>query len=351
MRRGIYQGWTGWRNLGDEAMFASCRRALPAIAWSARPPFDAPPASPVGRVRDAVHRGVGRLLGQRAALLGGGTLINRTPAWLDAYRQLRREARMPVPVFSPGVANPTFWSGKPGWRDTRAEWREALAELPEVGVRGPLSKRLLDEAGYRNVTVAGDPALIFHRRRSRRPEARRSVGINAGRAGGEMWGDEDHLVAALAECARLLVSQGFDVRVFPVWDRDEQVCREVARAAGLGDDVVDPLVLDPDDFVDKLERFDVVVSVKLHAAVLAAAAAVPFVAVEYRPKVRDFTESLGWTSRTIRSCDVEGVGLARAVLDLYDEVPVARERLGARAEEMAQTFRAYAGRMEPLLLQ
>jgi hypothetical protein len=349
MRRGIYQGWTGWRNLGDEALFASCRRALPRIAWSARPPFDAPAASNVERVREAWQRHVVRLLGPRPALLGGGTLINRTPAWLDAYRQLRRDARKPVPVFAPGVANPAYWADKRGWRDTRAEWREALADLPEVGVRGPLSKRLLDEAGFRNVTVAGDPALIFHRRRSNPPRARRSVGLNAGRAGGEMWGSEDRLVAALATCARRLAAQGFEVRVVPVWDRDEPVCREVAMAAGLGD-AVDPLVLDAEAFVHGLERFDVVVTVKLHAAVLAAAAVVPFVAVEYRPKVRDFTESLGWTARTIRSCDVEGEALARAVLDLYDEAPVACAQLGARAEEMAQTFRAYTRRMEPLLL-
>jgi len=293
---------------------------------------------------------VDRLFGGAPALLGGGTLINRTPEWLDEYRRLRRGARKPVPVFSPGVANPTYWSRKPGWRDTRSEWREALADLPEVGVRGPLSKHLLDEAGVRNVSVTGDPALIFHRCPRQQTHARRRVAINAGRSNGEMWGNEDHVIVALADSARRLRAFGFEVRVFPVWDRDEPVCREVARAAGLPPESVDPLILAPDAFIDYLDRFDIVVSVKLHATVLAAAAGVPFVAVEYRPKVRDFTESVGCASQTFRSCDIDGAGLARAVLDLYDNLPVARERLGARVVELSETFRAYAQRVEQLLL-
>ena len=348
--RGFYQGWTGWRNLGDEAMFEACRRALPRIDWVARPPFDARRGGIAGRVRDTWRRGAQRAFGGQPAVLGGGTLINRTPRWLDEYLHLRRCARRPVPVLSPGVANPLYWSAKAGWRDTRAQWREALADLPEVGVRGPLSKRLLDEAGFRNVVVTGDPALVFHRDAGAVPSARRSVGINVGRAGGEMWGDEDAMVAALGDCARRLAREGFDVRLIPVWDRDEAPCREAARAAGLAPEAVEPLRLDPDAFVHMLGRFDVVLTVKLHAAVLAAAAGVPFVAIEYRPKVRDFAESVGCGARTFRSSEVDGASLARAVLQLYDDVPVARERLDSRVRELAATFRAYACRMEQQLL-
>jgi polysaccharide pyruvyl transferase WcaK-like protein len=350
MTRGIYQGWTGWRNLGDEAMFESCRRVMPRIAWTALKPYDARASGPAQFMRESWHRGVDTLLGGAPALLGGGTLINRTPRWLDEYRRLRRRARKPVPVFSPGVANPEYWSAKLGWRDTRSEWREALADLPEVGVRGPLSKHLLDQAGVRNVSVTGDPALIFHRYPREQTEARLRIGINAGRSNGEVWGTEDHMISSLAETARRLVARGFDVRVFPVWDRDEPVCGEVTRAAGLASGSIDPLILDPDMFIDYLGSFDVVVSVKLHAMVLAAAAGVPFVAVEYRPKVRDFAESVGCTSHTFRSSEIEGRDLARAVLDLYDDLPVARERLDARVVELTETFRAYAQRVEALLL-
>jgi polysaccharide pyruvyl transferase WcaK-like protein len=348
--RGIYQGWTGWRNLGDEAMFESCRRALPHIEWTPRLPFDNCSTLPAARLQASWRRGLDRLVGTGPALLGGGTLINRAPEWLDEYRRLRRGARRPVPVFSPGVANPEYWSGKPGWRDTRSGWRDALADLPEIGVRGPLSKSLLEEAGIRNVSVTGDPALIFHRGARPQTDGRRRIAINAGRSDGQMWGSEDRLIAALADSGRRLAAFGFDVRMFPVWDRDEPVCHEVARAAGLPPESVDPLILDPDAFIAYLDRFDVVVSVKLHAAVLAAAAGVPFVAVEYRPKVRDFAESIGCTSQVFRSSQIDGNGLTRAVLDLYGDLVGARARLHARVVELSDTFRAYARRVEQLLL-
>jgi len=348
--RGIYQGWTGWRNLGDEAMFESCRRALPHIEWTARPPFDAHGPARAGRARASWRRRVERLFGTGPALLGGGTLINRVPEWLDEYRHLKRAARRPVPVFSPGVANPAYWSRTAGWRDMRSAWREALADLPEVGVRGPISKRLLDEVGVRNVRVTGDPALVFHRRPRQAAGGFRRIAMNVGRAGGQVWGDEDRLIAVLVATARCLTASGFDVRVFPVWDRDEPACREVAVAAGLPPGSVDALLLDPDAFIDYLHGFDVVVAVKLHAAVLAAAAGVPFVAVEYRPKVRDFAESIGAVAQTFRSSEIEFDELARAVLRVYGDLSAVRERLDARVAELSETFREYAHRVERELL-
>lgn len=350
--RGIYQGWVGWQNLGDEVMFEACRRCLPAIAWTPVPFDDIPPPRALpARVSSRWARHVAPFFGRRVAVLGGGTILNRTPAWLEQYRALCRTVKAPVPVFSPGVADPAFWSRVDGWRDTRAEWRAELGKLPEVGVRGPLSKRLLDEVGFRNVVVAGDPALAFHRGAARpvRP-GRRAVAVNAGRANGEVWGNEDRLVAALADAARRLVTAGFDVRVFPAWDRDEAVCRAVARAAGLPDDAVDPLVLDPDAFLCYMDDFDVVVSVKLHAGVLAAAAGVPFVAVEYQPKVRDFTESVGWGQFTFRSDTVQATHIEHAVRDIYDDLDAARHRLDVRVREAAETFRAHAQRLEASLL-
>jgi polysaccharide pyruvyl transferase WcaK-like protein len=353
MRRGIYQGWLGCRNLGDEAIFQACVRSLPRIRWAALP-FDE-----IGRRRvspaavwNAWTRHTLSLGSASLAIFGGGTVINRTPAWLDQYRRLQRAARGPVPVFSPGVADPAFWSEVPGWRDTRGGWREAMSALPEIGVRGPRSKRLLEEAGVRNVIVAGDPALSFHGGlRSVPAPGRRAVAVNVGRTGGLMWGSEDRAINAMTDAVRRLSGAGFNIRFFPMWHGDGAVCREVARAAALPDAVVDPLILEADRFLAYLDQFDVVASVKLHAAVLAAAAGVPFVAVEYQPKVRDFTESVGWTRFSYRSDAIRGRDIERAVRVLYDDLPAFRQALDARVGELALTFRAYAGRLEEFLLE
>jgi polysaccharide pyruvyl transferase WcaK-like protein len=214
-----------------------------------------------------------------------------------------------------------------------------------------MSKRLLDEVGCRNVLVAGDPGLTFHRGPAPSPPAgRRTVAVNAGRSKGEVWGSEDRVLATLADAARRLVAAGYDVRVFPVWDRDQAVCQELARAAGLPGDAVDPLVLQADALLRYLDDFDVVVSIKLHAAVLAAAAGVPFVAVEYQPKVRDFTESVGWGRFTFRSDTLEGADVERAVRVIHDDLAAVRHRLDVRVTELVQGFRAHARRLEDLLL-
>jgi polysaccharide pyruvyl transferase WcaK-like protein len=352
MRRGFYQGWVGWRNLGDEVMFEACRRCLPSIRWTAIP-FDdiPPPRSLLARVRSRYEREV---VGRRAgsvAMLGGGTIVNRIPAWLEQYRRLCRTVRRPVPLFAPGVADPAFWSTTTGWTDTRAAWRSELAKLPVVGVRGPMSKRLLDEAGCRNVVVAGDPALTFQRASPpAAPAGRRRVAVNAGRAHGEVWGSEDRMLASLADATRRLLAAGYEVRVFPAWDRDESVCRELARAAGLSNDAVDPLRLEADTVLRYLDGFDVVVSIKLHAAVLAAAAGVPFVAVEYQPKVRDFTASLGWERYTLRSDRFEAADVEGAVREIHDDLAALRHRLAGRVRELAEGFHAHAQRLEALLL-
>lgn len=353
MRRGLYQGWVGWRNLGDEVLFEACRRCLPRIRWTAVPFGDIPPPRALAvRMRGGWARAVARVGGGSVAMLGGGTIVNRLPAWLEQYRQLGRLVGRPVPVFAPGVADPAFWSGIAGWRDTRADWRSALAPLPWVGVRGPISKRLLDEVGCGNVVVAGDPGLAFHRGATAKPRApRRRVALNAGRAKGEVWGSEDRMLAALADAARRLAAAGYEVRVFPVWDRDAPVCRALARAAGLPDDAVDPLVLEADAALRYLDGADVVVAVKLHAAVLAAAAGVPFVAVEYQPKVRDFTESIGWGRFTLRSDAVAAAEVERAVREIDGDLGALRQRLDARVGETAEGFRAYARQVEALLLE
>jgi polysaccharide pyruvyl transferase WcaK-like protein len=351
MKRGIYQGWTGRRNLGDEAMFQSCCRNLSHIHWIPFSLADSLPApGSVASLWDSYRRSLLSFLSGQVAIFGGGTLVNRSPLWLEQYKLLRQANRKPVPLLSPGVANPCYWTGRNGWRDMRSEWRDLLMELPEIGVRGPISKRLLDEAGLRNVLVTGDPALGFYRDISAQPPGRRAVAVNVGRSKGEMWGNEDRALSEIAAGVRSLAALGFDVHIFPVWDRDEPSCREVARSAGLSEDALDPLILDPDEFLRYVTRFDVVISLKLHAAVLAAAAGVPFVAVEYRPKVRDFTESVGFGRFTFRSDCFEGKDLVRASLEIYDDLSGARARLDSRVRELSEIFTAYSRRLEEFVL-
>ncbi len=346
MRHGLYIGWLGQRNLGDEVMYEACLRLLPEVNWSPVQEIVGKEGARSGRFRRWGH-GLDRLLGREVGMMGGGTVINRNPGWLRAYESVRRRTGRPVPVFAPGVANPEFWSRDPGWADTRKQWADALKELPVVGVRGPISERLLREAGLTNHRVVGDPALILEEPPGGEPG---TVVINAGRSGGQFWGDEDRVVAALGDLAARLRSRGMRVLILPVWDQDVPVCIEVSRAGGLPAEAVLGVPGDSGAFFRSVAPASLVVSTKLHAAVLAACACRPFIALEYRPKVRDFAASLGWEEHVVRTDEIDAEVLEKMVLALGRDPGEARGALGAAVSRLRTELRTYSSEVREILL-
>jgi polysaccharide pyruvyl transferase WcaK-like protein len=65
--------------------------------------------------------------------------------------------------------------------------------------------------------------------------------------------------------------------------------------------------------LELLARAGVVVAERLHAAVIAAAEGTPFVAIEYRPKLRDFARSVEQEDLVVRSDEVSADRLAEMV--------------------------------------
>lgn len=346
MPHGLYIGWLGEGNLGDEVMYEACLRLLPEVRWTPVQRIVGKEAGGSPLLLRAAHA-VDRALGREVGLLGGGTVINRNVGWLNAYRAIRARTRRPVPVFAPGVANPEFWAREAGWTDTRSGWREALRELPVVGVRGPHSVRLLEEAGVSGVRMVGDPALVLSGGSGPRDPS--TVVLNAGRSGGLFWGDEDAAVAALGGLAGRLQRRGLRVLLLPVWGPDVAVCREVAAAGGVAPGDVLPVPTDAAGFFRSVAGASVLVSTKLHAAVLAACAHLPFVALEYRPKVRDFAAGLGLEERVVRTDRVDEADLERRVLDLLGDAEHHGADLAARVESLRGSLTEYAAELRTIL--
>jgi polysaccharide pyruvyl transferase WcaK-like protein len=165
-----------------------------------------------------------------------------------------------------------------------------------------------------------------------------------------MWGSEDEVVRCLAGAARTLAAQGVRVRIFPVWENDVATCRAVVDLAQLGSEALEPLELDGARAVERMRSWDAVVSLKLHAAVCAAAAAVPFLAVEYRPKVRDFAASLGWERFTLRSDEISVARVVETVDTLMRTREQRRSELEPEVARLAQEFRSYILRVRNFML-
>jgi len=105
-----------------------------------------------------------------------------------------------------------------------------------------------------------------------------------------------------------------------------------------------------DKFLDKVESFDLLVAVKLHASVLASTANVPCVVLEYQPKCRDFAASIDWEHYTIRTNALTADKLIDKIGVLIDELPSAKKRLFRNVSRLAQQFDEYCDRIEPLIL-
>lgn len=381
-RAGIYIGWVGYLNLGDEAMYGICRERFRDIRWSRLQDVGYAP-HPVRFIRRAGMPGriiehlsdefstgrrtfslfskslnkLAQLTGREVGMFGGGTLINRNATVLHNYIAIRERTGALVPTFGSGVINPDYWLTREyGWIDRRKEWVSVLAELPVVGVRGPISKALLDDAGAQNVVICGDPAVLFHRRYSgklapRHHDGPLRIGINTGDCSGGMWGRAEDVEDSLIALARWLHQSGHQVEIIPVWPKDVEACLNIARRAELDHSLVSPILSTASTFLSRAEKLDLMVCLKLHAGILASAATVPFVSLEYQPKCRDFAASIGWEEFTIRTDQVQTGRLIDLVATLIDQLDFKRTELCRSMCGLMGRFDQYCDQIEPLLLE
>ncbi|WP_166503366.1 polysaccharide pyruvyl transferase family protein [Modestobacter italicus] len=340
-------GWSGNGNLGDDAMIAAHRRLLPG--WD------------VTQVPN--HGGFAPLSGaalRRVAVicLGGGTLVLNGHFRETLERLMRAAPDAPRVMLGVGVEDLEFREGRrAAVLSEVATWRPLLTEFEQVRVRGPLSQRTVASMGLDSVVV-GDPAIALPDQSpgdptGQRPSDRARIGVNFG-VTDDLWGG-DHaafrstVVAAIGR----LVGAGHDVALLATTVQDRVHLSEVARecsAAGVtvaGPNSVGLAALDT-----ALKRCSVVVGEKLHALVLAARLGIPTLALEYRPKCRDFQLSVGRGDWVLRTDDltVEALvdfvtaGLAAAEEDRA-ELRRSVEDLGLRLERAAESMRLAMGRV------
>lgn len=278
-----YVGWVGKENFGDEIMLNATAELMD---WG--------DITTAGDPTDLL-------------LLGGGTLINRK-VYLN-WLQTKDSPRVERAVFGTGIANPSFW----GVTEPIDEWVAFLSTCAYVGVRGPASAEILADWGMKApFEIVGDPALLVERPDDAAPTSPDLVTISPARTNGELWGESDEAVfTALADLTRRLVADGKDVRFLSCFPSDDRPIFEIMRAAGHPDLPYLPAYANETGAVKLLAESGLVVSERLHGAVLAAATGTAFVSLEYRPKLRDFA----------RSVDMEDYVLATNELgNLYDMV-------------------------------
>lgn len=327
-----YLGLFDSHNLGDALMLPVFRKELAPLRLH-----------PSLLYRPLEHR-AWRLACRRAfgaCILGGGTLV----FWEHYHRLLAAalEAGVPCYALGTGVPDPEFWrQRRPEFLHAPERWAETLRDCRFVGVRGPLSRKVLEDLGCRAVEVVGDPALLLARPRpeAAAPAGRPVVGVNFGAARGTLWGgDEQRPLEELAGALRTLIAEGWGVRLYCVWPHDRPALERLAGLAGLDRRDVAEHYRDAGKFMDDVSRCAAFAGMKLHATALALCAGVPALELEYRPKCRDFMLSVGLEELCVRCDGFSGPELAERLKALPGQWPALRGVWETSVAELTGRFR------------
>ena len=338
LRRGSYVGWTGFGNLGDEALRAAIYQLLSDKKEIVLLPFAK------GRILTALTRENWPRLD--FVVLGGGTLIFEWDTRCLRLDDANIKRRV---TFGTGVSDPEFWdyiqNGSGNALSTaplRQAWVEALNRFDYIGVRGPRSKETLTRSGVNTpINVLGDPSLFFTREKVLPRRGKKRIGVNVGRpdvAGeGFIWGRNlNRFLRSFAAFLDRLIDDGWDVEFVPVWAPDIPVIEQtIALTKDPGAISVFRDFLSWEAVIGRLAEYDAFVGVKLHAVVLACCAGTPSIMLEYRPKCRDFMDSIGMEEWTIRTDAAE----PQALWDRLDALCSQGQSLQARLHDTCMEYR------------
>jgi hypothetical protein len=282
-----YCGWLGHQNLGDEASYVAIREAF-------RPTHFVRPRSRLSHA----FRKVGLARKHDIVIVGGGTQIGETGFRGPVLRAMNTCAS--CVVFGTGVEDPTFWRSRDPDRYDLGAWKSILQRCAYIGVRGPRSQRFLRQIGIES-EVIGDPACMFVRTEAGKPTRERRLGLNIGSGSQGMFGDDQSVFESLSGFARKMLDDRWNLTLYVVFPGDLPMATELANRIGLPQSNICCFYKNADDFMESVAEESVFVGFKLHAVVLAYCARVPSLMIEYRPKCRDFMESIGAEDFVIRA--------------------------------------------------
>ncbi len=269
------------------------------------------------------------------ALLGGGTLINQSPWLIYEFASHLKKAGRGV-VLGTGVGDTLFWGDRFG------EWEPLLNACDFVGVRGPDSVALLHAHGIEKAISVGDPYLWLRRPMECDPVPRR-LGINFGNTNNALVGRaaDAELHSTLEETLRILQERKWTFVWVSVWSKD------LPLMAAVREKIAEPRGPLFDARTQSLEAYsalagcDVFLGEKLHGCAMAAVAGVPFLALEYQPKVRDFAASIDMGECVISTAERDPLVLADRIERLREERETHRERMIRARDTLRTRFGAF----------
>jgi polysaccharide pyruvyl transferase WcaK-like protein len=243
-------------------------------------------------------------------------------------------------------------------------WRHLLAlkaltwTADVMTVRDQRSLDVAHRVGKKHASFTADPTFVLSPDSSRRSEAQQlltGIGVDLGRktvalcprkliAG--LWHpfspqSIEHLVVEFAKLVGALQGAGVQVVLIQMSpdqpDDDAIVIDEII--ARLDEHQSAPAVLAWQSelsglMVDIFERFDAVVAVRLHGAILAMLAGKPAMTIAYEPKVQGVMDAVGLSEHVLPVEGFDGRRCAEAVLEWLNNPDEVHRKIDAKIEQI-----------------
>jgi len=330
----VISGYYGYGNAGDEAVLAGMLELLAAagVDRSDVTVLSGDPAQTVAahdvaavsrwnpvRVAVALRRADGLISG------GGGLLQDVTSARPVAYyasvMQLARMLRRPYAIVAQGL-------GPLRRSPNRRIARYVLEHAAYVSFRDDRSIALARRIGVRrSIDRAADTALAAVSAAGgavERPGKHVVVAVRGGSAADSVLGPLRGAVAELARRRRVVA-----LPMHGAVDTDVSA----ALVAGIGGASVARPAGSLGETLETIAEASVVIGMRLHALILAAAAGVPAIGISYDPKVDAFAQRAGIRVVGSRAAPIDAAMLVAAVEDSLREAP---DPYGDRVTRMRQ---------------
>jgi polysaccharide pyruvyl transferase WcaK-like protein len=302
VRKIFYIGWIGFGNIGDDLMWDAFRENANLIMTDSTSTIV--PSMPGVSLQDVAAYDV--------VVLGGGSLL--IPGYVDVLYNALKQGKQ-VAVWGSGAdwltkgdmlglmsgdANKLQYQATP---EHKAMLRKIFSHALFTGVRGPLTKTLLEQLGVEadKITISGDPGLLLQPdgleppiNAQMWPSAEKIIGINWGTSYNHIYGkQEENVENQLAGAARQWIREGYKLYLYYVWGPDREALIRLAKKIGSPEAVrIAPKVYSHQALMRIMSCCAFTVNFKLHANIMSAVAEVPFIALGYRMKTFDFMQSI-----------------------------------------------------------
>ena len=342
LKKVLYIGWIGYKNLGDELMFDLFKERFLQLGEKYKldtvnneyrylkninvQPYDlvvlgggsllsGGQQMVLPYIIDFLHQAL--LLNKKILIWGSG--IDWAPK--EFIERLEKNREIPLPVSN----------------DFKNKVKTVFEESVWAGVRGPLTYEILRRFGVsEKLHISGDPGFLMNLQDIRDdekivPDVRltnheKIVGVNWGTSYNNIYGKNEIAVEnQLADALNQLTKQGYLVYLFTVWGADvESIQRLYHKLHDKESVIFDQKLYNHNELMSIMQHLTFTINFKLHASYISLAAQVPFVALGYRFKVFDFVKSVELDDYIISTDDQK---LTEQLLHLEAEIGKHRETI------------------------